>query len=102
MREFMLRNSQRLLEVPVSEVASQQSTKPVDSLQCEQWCRPIQKQCVNITTLCGKIRVRRWVYECASGHCRGGRLRYRPCACLTVFSEKWSMGKILNVLPLAA
>ena len=60
----MLRNGQRLLEVCVSEASSQQSAEPVECPQCKQVCRPIQKRGVNITTLCGKIRVQRWVYEC--------------------------------------
>ncbi len=67
-RDLMLRSSQKLLEVCVSEAASQQSTEPVECPQCEQACRPIQKRGVNITTLCGKIRVQRWVYKCVSGH----------------------------------
>ncbi len=64
----MNRTGQKLLEVCVSEAASQQSTAPVECPQCEQACRPIQKRGVNITTLCGKIRVQRWVYKCVSGH----------------------------------
>ena len=68
MRDLMLRSGQKFLEVCVSEAASHQSTAPVECPQCEQACRPIQKRGVNITTLCGKIRVQRWVYKCVSGH----------------------------------
>ncbi|MDE0317258.1 MAG: hypothetical protein OXM61_20440 [Candidatus Poribacteria bacterium] len=57
-----------MLQVCVSEAASEQSAAPVECPQCEQACCPIQKRGVNITTLCGKIRVHRWVYECPSGH----------------------------------
>ncbi len=67
-RDLMNRTGQKLLEVCVSEAASQQSTAPVACPQCEQACRPIQKRGVTITTLCGRIRVQRWVYKCVSGH----------------------------------
>ena len=64
MQDLMLRSGQKLLEVCVSEAASHQSTAPVECPQCEQACRPIQKRGVNITTLCGKIRVQRWSVSC--------------------------------------
>ena len=67
-RDLMNRTGQKLLEVCVSEAASQQSTAPVACPQCEQACRPIQKRGVTITTLCGRIRAQRWVYKCVSGH----------------------------------
>ena len=51
-----------------SASASQQSEEPVECPQCQEACRPIQKRSMNITTLCGKIRVPRWVYRCPKGH----------------------------------
>ncbi|MDE0089256.1 MAG: hypothetical protein OXU23_26315 [Candidatus Poribacteria bacterium] len=68
MRDLMLRSGRKLLEVCVSQAASRQSAASVECPECEQACRPIQKRGVNITTLCGKIRVQHWVYECVSGH----------------------------------
>ena len=64
----MSRTGQKLMEVCVSEAVSQQSTGAVECPGCQQASRPIQKRGVNITTLCGDIRVKRWVYRCASGH----------------------------------
>lgn len=83
-RDLMLRSSQKLLEVCVSEAASRQSAAPVECPQCEQACRPIQKRGVNITTLCGKIRVQRWVYKCASGH------YHRPWDACQKLKGKWT------------
>ena len=80
----MLRSGQKLLEVCVSEAASHQSTAPVECPQCEQACRPIQKCGVNITTLCGKIRVQRWVYKCVSGH------YHRPWDMCQKLKGKWT------------
>lgn len=65
---LMSRNGQKLTEVCALEAASEQSTEPVECPQCQQVCRPTQKRGRNITTLCGEIRVERWVYRCASGH----------------------------------
>ena len=67
-RDVMLRSAQKLVEACVSASASQQSEAPIECPQCQQTCRPIQRRGVNITTLCGKIRVPRWVYRCEKGH----------------------------------
>ena len=83
-RDLLLRSGQKLMEVCVSEAASQQSAEPVACPQCEQACRPIQKRGVNITTLCGKIRVQRWVYKCASGH------YHRPWDACQKLKGKWT------------
>lgn len=84
MRDLMLRSGQRLLEVCVSQTASQQSSTPVECPECKQPCHPIQKRGVNITTLCGKIRVQRWVYECKSGH------YHRPWDACQRLKGKWT------------
>ena len=83
-RDLMLRSGQKLLAVCVSQVASQPSAEPVACPQCEQACRPIQKRGVNITTLCGKVRVQRWVYECGSGH------YHRPWDACQKLKGKWT------------
>ncbi len=68
----------------VSADASQQSEEPVECPECEQVCRPIQKHGVNITTLCGKIHVNRWVYKCSSGH------YHRPWDVRQKLKGKWT------------
>ena len=59
---------QMLLEMSVLKQASEQVAGSVECPQCQQACRPYRKRVRHITTLCGVIRVERWVYRCASGH----------------------------------
>lgn len=58
----------KLLEMYVNQEASVKATEPVSCPKCNQpshrWCRRELK----VTTLCGVICVRRWVYCCASKH----------------------------------
>ena len=92
----MLRSGQKLLEVCVSEAASQQSAAPVECPQCEQACRPIQKRGVTITTLCGRIRVQRWVYKCVSGH------YHRPWDACQKLRGKWTRRVVERMCYVAA
>lgn len=95
-RDLMLRSGQKLLEVCVSQAASQQPAAPVECPECEQACRPIQKRGVNITTLCGTIRVQRWVYECASGH------YHRPWDACQKLKGKWTRRVVERMCYVAA
>ena len=95
-RDLMNRTGQKLLEVCVSEAASQQSTAPVACPQCEQACRPIQKRGVTITTLCGRIRVQRWVYKCVSGH------YHRPWDACQKLRGKWTRRVVERMCYVAA
>ncbi len=95
-RDLMLRNAQKLVEACVSAHASQQSEEPVECPECEQVCRPIQKRGVNITTLCGKIRVNRWVYKCSSGH------YHRPWDVRQKLIGKWTRRVVERICNVAA
>ena len=59
---------QKFLEMFISQKAGEQTCEPVECPECEQVCRPWCKRARRITTVCGVIRVERWVYRCASGH----------------------------------
>ncbi len=52
----------------VSQKASEKVSEPVECPQCQQACRPLRPRVRYMTTLCGVIRVERWVYCCDRGH----------------------------------
>ena len=60
--------SQKFLEMFLSYQANEEPSEPVECPECGQACRRRYKRKRRITTLCGVIRVERWVYGCASGH----------------------------------
>ena len=43
--------------------AGEQACEPVECPECEQACRPWCPRVRRITTVCGVIRVERWVYR---------------------------------------
>lgn len=59
---------QKLLELHALDEASVKETVPVSCPECEKACRPWRKRGREITTLCGDIGVRRWVYYCEDRH----------------------------------
>ncbi len=59
---------QKLLELYASKQASAKETEPVSCPKCEQSCRSWRKRERQLTTLCGVIRVERWVYHCDAKH----------------------------------
>ena len=59
---------QKFLEMFVSQMAGEQTCEPVECPEREQVCRPWCPRARRRTTVCGVIRVERWVYHCASGH----------------------------------
>ncbi len=59
---------QKFLEIFISQKASEQSGEPVECPEHQEACRPWCKRERRITTLCGVIRVKRWVYRCPCGH----------------------------------
>ena len=59
---------QKFLEMFLSHQANEEPSEPVDCPKCGQVCRRRYKRERRITTLCGVIRVERWVYGCAAGH----------------------------------
>lgn len=59
---------QKMLELYASKQASVKETEPVSCPKCEKACRSWRKRERQITTLCGVIRVRRWVYHCDAKH----------------------------------
>ena len=56
------------VEMFISQRASDQESEPVSCPKCGEACRPWCSRARRITTLCGVIRVERWVYSCACGH----------------------------------
>ncbi len=66
--ETMRSLGQMMLEMGVLKHSVEQVSGSVECPQCQQACRPYRKRERRITTLCGVIRVDRWVYRCASGH----------------------------------
>ncbi len=66
--ETMRSLGQMMLEMGVLKHSVEQVFGSVECPQCQQACRPYRKRERHITTLCGVIRVDRWVYRCASGH----------------------------------
>ena len=58
----------KLLEMHVSQQTSAKETEPVSCPKCEKACRSWRKRERQLTTLCGVIRVDRWVYHCVSKH----------------------------------
>ncbi len=59
---------QKFLEVCVSKKAGKKESEPVECPECQAPCRPLRKRAKHLTTLCGKISPRRWVYCCEHGH----------------------------------
>ena len=59
---------QKFLEMFLSHQANEEPSEPVDCPKCGQACRRRYKRERRITTMCGVIRVARWVYGCAAGH----------------------------------
>ena len=59
---------QKFLEMFISTSAAECGCEPVECPECEQACRPWCLRERRPTTLCGVIRVKRWVSRCASGH----------------------------------
>ena len=59
---------QKILQMCISQKAEAPVSDPVACPVCENPCRPFRKRSRHFTTLCGVIRVGRWVYHCASGH----------------------------------
>ena len=59
---------QKLLEMHASQQASAKETDPVSCPKCEKACRSWRLSARQLTTLCGVIRVDRWVYHCDSKH----------------------------------
>lgn len=59
---------QMLLEVCVSITAAKKASEPVAYPECQKSCAALRKQRKYFTTLCGKIGVNRWVYQCEEGH----------------------------------
>lgn len=59
---------QKFLEMFVSKKAGEQAGEPVRCPQCQQACRAWCKRERRVSTLCGVIRVERWVYRCGSCH----------------------------------
>ena len=59
---------QKFLEFYAEVSASQQISEAVLCPVCDQACRRYRKRGRRYRTLCGEIRVQRWVYKCAVGH----------------------------------
>ena len=59
---------QKFLEMFLSYQANEEPSEPVVCPKCGQECRRRYKRERRITTMCGVIRVARWVYGCAAGH----------------------------------
>ena len=59
---------QKFLEMCVSQKTDKKESEPVECPACEAPCRPLRKRERHLTTLCGKISIRRWVYCCEQGH----------------------------------
>ena len=59
---------QRLLEMCISKKAGEKVREPIECPECHQACRPLRLRERHFTTLCGVIRVERWVYRCDLGH----------------------------------
>ena len=57
-----------LLEVCVSIKAGKKASEPVECPECQSSCSALRAQEKYFTTLCGKIGVNRWVYQCEQGH----------------------------------
>ncbi len=60
--------AQKLLEMFVNQEASAKESEPVACPECDQPSHRWRRRELQITTLCGVICVRRWVYCCASKH----------------------------------
>lgn len=58
----------QFLEMCVSKKADKKESEPVACPACQASCRPLRKRERQITTLCGKISISRWVYCCEQGH----------------------------------
>ncbi len=52
----------------VSKKAGNKESEPVECPACPAPCCPLRKRAKHLTTLCGKISPRRWVYCCEHGH----------------------------------
>ena len=59
---------QKFLEMFIFQRANDQASEPVVCPKCEEACRPWCSREWRMTTLCGVIRVERWVSSCACGH----------------------------------
>jgi len=59
---------QKLLELYAFQQASAKEPETVSCPKCEKSCRSWRKRERQITTLCGVIRVERWVYHCDAKH----------------------------------
>ena len=58
----------KLLEMCVSQHPSVQDHESVACPECQQACVPLCQRERNFMTVCGSVRVRRWVYRCGRGH----------------------------------
>ena len=59
---------QKLLELYASQQASAKDPVSVSCPECDKDCHSWRKRERQITTLCGVIRVERWVYSCQAKH----------------------------------
>ena len=59
---------QKALELYASQQSSAKETASVSCPKCDQACRSWRQRECQITTLCGVIRVKRWVYCCPNNH----------------------------------
>ncbi len=59
---------QKFLEMCFSNNGCKKESEPVECPSCKAPCRPLRKRERHFTTLCGTIRINRWVYCCEQGH----------------------------------
>jgi hypothetical protein len=59
---------QMVLEVCVSIETGKKASEPVECPECQEPCSALRQQEKHFITLCGKIGVNRWIYQCEQGH----------------------------------
>lgn len=59
---------QKFLEMFLSHQTNEEPSGSVECPKCGEACRRRFKRKRHIATMCGVIRVERWVYGCAAGH----------------------------------
>ena len=60
--------AQMFLEMCVSQQAGEKVSEPVFCPECHTPCSALRLQKKDFSTLCGKIGICRWVYQCEQGH----------------------------------
>jgi hypothetical protein len=60
--------AQMFLEMCVSQQAGEKVSEPISCPECDTPCSALRLQKKDFSTLCGKIGICRWVYQCEQGH----------------------------------